>query len=393
MSNALKQTEEIILAQWFHGENLEDIKVIEPGDFTKEHQGIVKYIKDNGLKAFERDAFTKGVINKEDYNRIHKEYFPDMYETHITGLMKLSVYKWIGENRTASISEMIKRLESVSNRAVELPEPCADPTQLLIDTFDKRAKTEIVRTGLAGLDKYLYGVRTGELTFVGARPSVGKSAFCLQMAEQVARQGKKVVYLSLEMSETSMWERVLLRHCEIPIGHLRQGLSSGDWASADPALKEIHKLHESGNFILIPNAREISAIKKIVDTHKPYMLVVDQLQQVSDSTQHFKDVRARFSNMTRELQSIALDKDVAVWCACQINRSADDSVPTMANLKEAGNIEEDATNVILLHRETEKGMEIQTIRCELAKQKEGPCGDCQLTLIAPQFTFKDVGRV
>ena len=151
-------------------------------------------------------------------------------------------------------------------------------------------------------------------------------------------------------------------------------------------LSTLEYINNMKNFMLIPNARELRVIKELVETHKPYMLVVDQLQQMNDNRQYFKDVRSRFSHMTRELQNLALEENIAVWCACQINRSADDSVPTMANLKEAGNIEEDATNVILLHREGEK-TERQLIRCELAKQKEGACGDFQLSFHAPTFTF------
>ena len=272
MGNPRQQTEEIILAQWLHGENLADINLIETSDFGA-YPNVVGYIKQNGIKAFHRDAFTKGLMTKEDYNRIHGEYFPDLYETHFSGMLKNSVYRWIGNHRTASAEEMIQRLSVITGRVVDIPTPCSDPGTMLIDTFDRRANAEIIRTRLNGLDKYLYGVRTGELTFVGARPSVGKSAFCLQMAEEVAVQGKRVVYLSLEMSETSMWERILLRHCDIPIGHIRQGLTQTDWANANPALDWIDKLHKSGNFILIPNAREISVSTGKVWTKSPIEVV------------------------------------------------------------------------------------------------------------------------
>ena len=116
------------------------------------------------------------------------------------------------------------------------------------------------------------------------------------------------------------------------------------------------------------------------------MIVIDQLEQLKDGMRNWPDKRAMFSHMTHELQAISLDMDVSVWLACQVNRGADNNPPTMANLKESGTIEEDATNVILLHREGEK-TEKQSIMLDLAKQKDGQCGVINLAFDAPKFTF------
>ena len=91
--------------------------------------------------------------------------------------------------------------------------------------------------------------------------------------------------------------------------------------------------------------------------------------------------------MTHELQGMAMDENVAVWLACQANRGADDSPPTLANLKESGSIEEDSDNVILLHREGEDKYGNKDIRLELAKQRGGACGVKNIKFDAKKYTF------
>ena len=376
--------EEVIVAQWLRGENLADIDAVKSKDFQF-YPKIVGYIKQYGVDKFKTDMVSEKLMTPKEYAEVYDKNFPSLYSTFFKELLTASAQEWVREHPNASPEELIKQAQAVTDYTSELPSSLKEPALALIEEFESRSKEKLVMTGLRQLDNLLWGVRPGELTFVGARPSVGKSAFLLQIAEEVAKQGKKVMYLSLEMSELTMWTRVLLRHVPLSQESLRRGLKEEDWANPE-LTNALEYINNMKNFMLIPNARELRVIKELVETHKPYMLVVDQLQQMNDNRQYFKDVRSRFSHMTRELQNLALEENIAVWCACQINRSADDSVPTMANLKEAGNIEEDATNVILLHREGEK-TERQLIRCELAKQKEGACGDFQLSFHAPTFTF------
>ena len=74
-----RQREEVLLSQWFHGENLEDIEKIDPTIFNT-HSNVVGWIKKNGMEAFHTEAFAKGIISKELYQQIHSEFYPDMYE-------------------------------------------------------------------------------------------------------------------------------------------------------------------------------------------------------------------------------------------------------------------------------------------------------------------------
>lgn len=127
------------------------------------------------------------------------------------------------------------------------------------------------------------------------------------------------------------------------------------------------------------------------------MVVIDQLEQMRCSGEKFKDKRERFSYMTNQLKRISMTEDVAVWLACQVNRDASQSEPTLANLKESGSIEEDSDNVILLHRIPVEKMASsgwddnnRPMIINVAKQRSGATGAINAQFIANKFTFYDL---
>ena len=100
--------------------------------------------------------------------------------------------------------------------------------------------------------------------------------------------------------------------------------------------------------------------------------------------------------MTSNLKRIALEKNVAILLACQLNRTAKGQTPSMEQLKESGSIEEDSDNVFLLYRDEEKeggwNGDNRLIVCQLAKQREGTTGQCDLMLIPDKFTFRGIQK-
>jgi replicative DNA helicase len=305
---------------------------------------------------------------------------------------------WLQKNLDKSLEEIQRHLSEYILQKVTIPEPTPDPVGNLLDELDRRAKEKPVLFGLPDLDYLLCGIRAPDLTFIAARPSVGKSAFAFQGAANVARQGKKVLFLALEMSENSIVLRHLLSKVDLTNHQVRKGLSKEVWKrngkELSAAVEELHGFYKEGNFILYDRANkgdadpaDLRVIRELIRIHRPHLVVVDQLEQVKESGQHFIDKRSRFSHVTHTLQEIALQENVAIWCCCQINRDAENRRPTLANLKESGTIEEDATNVILLHRVGDKTEKLQLMECEVAKQKDGECGTIDLMYDAPRFRF------
>lgn len=383
-----KDNEKVLLGNWLLGDHLEDLDMFQPYHFPT--YGSLVY----QLKAGERDFLQlskKSVVSVIDINDLMHYHMDALYEVAVLNMQKQLADEWIQQHPEASPEEVSENMKRFTKMSGELPAPSRDPVDSLIEELNRRKEEQMVSTGLKDLDRMLCGVRTKELTAVGARPSVGKSALIQQIAVKVAEQGKKVLFFPLEMSEMAIMQRMVMRYSDIPQNEIRNGLSAATWERSAYGFSQVNDFIEQGNFLIFERVNDLPTIKRLIELHKPYMIVIDQLEQLDDNGKVFPDKRMRFSHMTHELQAISLDMDVAVWFACQINRAADNTPPTMANLKESGTIEEDATNVLLLHREGDKTA-LQSMTLELAKQKDGECGTIGLMFDAPHFNFLGVDR-
>jgi len=384
-----EDAEKILIGTWLLFEHLEDMNKFEPYQFQNYPQ-LFWNIKE-GERDYVELVKKSGVSAKEINDLMHYGSYDAMYEVAILNIQKDLADEWLERHPDAKPAEIKENMDRFMQTAEKLPKPTEDPIEELIEDLDRVAQEKPVSTGLVDLDRMLNGIRTKELTVVGARPSVGKSAFVQQVAMKVAEQGKKVLFFPLEMSELALNKRMLMRHVKIPQYEIRNGLSRETWERSNEAINRMNEFIDSGNWLVYERCNDLRIIKGLIERHKPYMIVIDQLEQLRDGDMRFDGKRERFSHMTHELQAISLDMDVAVWMACQVNRDANNSPPTMANLKESGTIEEDATNVILLHREGDKTDE-QYIQLDLAKQKDGACGKVDLLFKAPIFTFYGVGK-
>lgn len=382
---------QIIVGTWINmairGEKIPDMDMFEPHHFDG-YAPIVSYLKrgvSDPLELCEKTGFLPGELGEMK----SKEQYTDMYTIGLLNLQKELAAEWIAFHPDASPEEIAENMEKFSRKLEKLPTVTADPVMEFIDELDRRKTEKVIATGLTDLDKMLCGIRRKELTAVGARPSVGKSAFLQQMAMRVADQGEKVLFFPLEMSQTSIIQRMTMKYTDIPQEEMRSGLKRETWERETSGFNEVADFMAKGNFLIFERVNDIEVIKELIKYHRPYMVAIDQLEQLKSGTQRWEDKRQRFSYMTHEMQAMSLDLDIALWFACQVNRSADNAPPTLANLKESGTIEEDATNVILLHRDGEKTA-LQNIQMELAKQKDGECGFVDLKFDAPHFTFRGV---
>ena len=386
-----RDTEEILLGAWLNEEHLEDVKLFDPEDFEYLHN-VARLFMEGVTDHY--DLATQSGMNRKDFIYIKDGYADTMYDGAMQAIATEKAQKWIAENPKATPSEIAQAMKMFERDSSKVPVPTESLSLELQDEFDLRRTMPMVSTGITALDMMLNGIRRTELTSVGARPSVGKSAFCQQVAVKVARQGHRVLFFPLEMKSAALSERFFMKYVDFSQYSVRTGLSDEQWK--DPktaqAFSYLDELDESKNFLVFERVNDLQEIRLAVRRYKPYMIVIDQLEQLKDGNHSWKDKRSKFSHMTHELQGMAMDEDIAIWLACQVNRSADNSPPTLANLKESGSIEEDSDNVILLHRESEEKNEIQKIRVELAKQRGGACGAFDVGFIASKFSFYGLER-
>lgn len=223
--------------------------------------------------------------------------------------------------------------------------------------LEKRQKGEIrsVPTGITAIDKLTGGFFAGELTIIAARPSVGKSAFGLNIAYAAEHMGFKVGFVSCEMSDIGFGQRTLSRGSFVDGGELRKAqITPEDWDRLATALAEssetsIWFVFQKDN----PNSMNLESIVKSVRRKAKMgeidILVVDYIG-ILQTVRRFKENRDRIAYISWELKRLAQVANIPVIALCQVNRDAQGQMPTMAQLRDSGSIEQDADSIIFLHR-------------------------------------------
>ena len=216
-----------------------------------------------------------------------------------------------------------------------------------------------VRTGYNELDRITYGFQKGDLIIVAARPSVGKTAFALNIATRAACDyDAGVALFSLEMPYLRIGMRILSARANVDSYRIRtgRGLENEDWAKMKIAMKSISesKLYiDDSSTITI---REITAkCRKLKAEGKLDLIVIDYLQLIASSGNNRYDNRqVEVSEISRNLKGLAREMDVPVIALSQLSRSVEtrsgDKKPILSDLRESGSIEQDADIVMFLHR-------------------------------------------
>lgn len=288
-----------------------------------------------------------------------------------------------------------------------------DFIQNTIEEMDRRAKQQPLKFGMATLDATTGGIRPQELTTLAARPAVGKSAMALQIALSAARQGKRVLFFSAEMNDTQITERLFCRESEVSQSSMKRGMITENgrpdreaWDKFNDYADKLQKEHIQERLILQIKTRRLSQMKRSIAYYKPDLVIIDQLSLITED-KGFKSIRERFSYMAVNLKAMAMDWNIPILLLAQINRNAQEEIPTLANLKESGSIEEDSDNVILLHRLTEKQAEksgryfnyeelTQQGRyptlINVEKQRNGYTGAIHTLYDGPKFKFYETER-
>ena len=210
----------------------------------------------------------------------------------------------------------------------------------------------------------------------------------------VQAAGEKVLYFPLEMSATNTFLRLLINKGYIDSREAKTGKPQNN-DNLLMGLDYIDKVYKSRNFQVYEAQSSIEKIESAIKKEKPYLVVIDQLTQMRANVR-FGSVRERFSHMTSTLKAISLREHVSILLLCQLNRTAADSPPTMAQLKESGSIEEDSDNIILFHNLTADQVNNpesidwkneRPMLCTLAKQREGETGEFVMMFKPSRFAF------
>lgn len=260
-------------------------------------------------------------------------------------------------------------------------------------------------SGFTSIDRVTLGWQPSDMIIVAARPSMGKTAFVLSMARNMAvGQNIPVAFFSLEMSSVQLIKRLMVSESGISSEKIRSGrLSPDDWTQLDKSIKD---LIEAPLFIDDTPALSIfefrAKARRLVATQKIKAIVIDYLQLMTGPPD-LKGLREQeVSAISRSLKAIAKELNIPILALSQLNRSVETRTgnkrPQLSDLRESGAIEQDADLVLFIHRpeyygitQDELGNSLAGIaEIIIAKHRNGAVGDVQLRFAKEQAKFYDL---
>jgi len=261
-----------------------------------------------------------------------------------------------------------------------------------------------VSTGFIDLDRETAGLQPGDLVILGARPSMGKTSFALNLASNAAqRSGKAVAIFSLEMPTTQIVGRLLSSEARVQFGAMRTGnIQDKDVSQLQEAVRRmstwrIHVDDTSGISVMEARAkcRRLAADREVGELG---MVVIDYLQLMKGSP-NTQSREQEISEISRNLKGLAKELSVPVVALSQLSRSLEsrpNKRPIMSDLRESGAIEQDADVIMFIYRdevynkETEEKNVAEII---IAKQRNGPIGTTKLRFFNDFTRFENMSEV
>ena len=412
------------------------LDILKPESFYKEaHQKIFKTISDLNTREFPVDLYT---VTEElrAHNELDSVGGP-VYLTQLTSKVvsaanvdyhaRIVAQKYIQRELIRVSTEIQNRsfddtydvtelLDFSENALFQIAEGNIKREVAPINVVIKEAIREIEEAGkredaLVGtpsgftkLDRLTSGWQKSELIIIAARPSMGKTAFALSMARNMAiDHGKSVAIFSCEMSSIQLVNRLIVAETDIPGDKIKNGrLNEEEWKQLDNRIK---KLVQAPIYIDDTPAISIFELRakcrRLKAQHKLDIVIVDYLQLMS-GPENTGSREQEVSNISRSLKSIAKELDVPILALSQLNRSVEmrggTKRPLLSDLRESGAIEQDADMVVFIHRQEKFGMLTfedgsstkGIAEIILAKNRNGPVDDVRLKFREEKAQFVDI---
>lgn len=257
-----------------------------------------------------------------------------------------------------------------------------------------------VPTGFYDLDRMTSGFQPGDMIVLAARPSMGKTALAVNIAEHVAlNEGLPVAVFSMEMGAAQLAVRIVGSIGRIDQGHLRTGkLTDEEWPRLTEAIEKLRNvsLHIDETPGLTPTELRANARRLARQCGKLGLIVVDYLQLMSGSSSDGENRATELGEISRGLKMLAKELQCPVIALSQLNRSVEtrtDKRPMMSDLRESGAIEQDADVIMFIYRDdyyNKDSKEPGVAEVIIGKQRNGPTGVIKLAFIKPLTRFESL---
>ncbi len=319
-------------------------------------------------------------------------------------------------DETADVEDLLQRAEGqlfeLSQKRLKKGVTQIDPViEQAIERLNKAAKQVGGMSGLPSgfhkLDQVTSGWQKSDLIIIAARPAMGKTAFVLSMAKNIAVDQKiPVAVFSLEMSNVQLVNRLIVNVCSIPNDKIKSGqLEPHEWQQLDAKIKNLQ-----GAPLYVDDTANLSILefqtkaRRLKEEHDIQLIIIDYLQLMNASGMRFQSREQEVSTISRSLKGLAKELDIPIIALSQLNRnvenrgqgSVEGKKPQLSDLRESGAIEQDADMVCFIHRpEYYKIYEDPTTHKDLrgvgqiiiAKHRNGATADIDLRFKSEYIRF------
>lgn len=438
VSNAEKKT----LAVAMHSPKacFEIITQLEPTDFSNDAHNLIfetiRNISQTGTKIS-----STAVINKLQENQqldkvggieaitninsfyITDEGFEDSIEVIFKNSMGRQLDRAVGEIKQLRDSKspvldvfmaaqqkiMGIRTETKKDDAVLIKETVVEVIKK-IDTLQNSSGSLIngIPSGFTDIDSITNGWQKGDFIILAARPSMGKTAFALNLATNAAKRNKGVVFFSLEMPKEQLVQRILSSESTVDSNLLRipSGLNQEKWKLVTSAGDKIQKMNIVIDDTPGLNIMQIqSKLRKIKRDFDIEVCFIDYLQLISSVNSRFDSRQNEVAAISRQLKLIARELNVPIICLSQLSRSVEkreEKTPLMSDLRDSGAIEQDADIIMFLYREdyyktkqeysVQENSTIETTDVIISKHRNGATGTVKVQFAKNCGKFMDQSK-
>lgn len=306
---------------------------------------------------------------------------------NILGAIKVSPNDVSGQ-----IGRIIASLEALQDGKSVASKALPDIVRENKDKYFIDNEAEKTYIGLSELDDLLGGLEGGDMIVIGARPGVGKSALVTQITTNLSNQGKRIGFYNLEMKEKQVYERFVVSQSGIGLTRLRRAKKFlGDERERFDKANEV--LEKKDNIVITTGSKAVSEIRS-ESRHMGYdIIIIDYLQLLKADKEYRGNRYAEVGAISKAIKALAMELNIPIIALSQLNRvseARDTKEPTMAELREAGDIEQDASVIILMWNlsnddKSKKG-------CKIEKQRQGKTGRIVLKFNGDLMRFEETGE-